>query len=289
MLNLATIVPSLQKQGVYGPVTATLDWCEINHYFSPYIAEMANAFSNLFSIGISLCGFRETRVLGRELPLRYGIGYLGIALVGIGSFFFHTTLLFEAQLADELPMIYVSSVNLFLLFDNQPGFGLSNARSQTLLVLVALFDVLFSWSYIVNRNPVYHQVVFALIVIATTARITYILKFTDAAERIPPNKKASIASFFATGASVFVLGFGVWNLDNIFCGQLTEWKLSLGWPLAFLLEGHSWWHVLTGLGAYYMFIGIQLVTLCTKDDPRNYGVQTKWGLPHVVLTRPKVQ
>ena len=140
---------------------------EINHYFSPYIAEMANSFSNLFSIGISLCGFYETRVRGRELPLRYGIGYLvcatvvhvpekylsecvlslqGIALVGLGSFFFHATLLFEAQLADELPMIYVSSVNLFHLFDNQPGFGLKSGRSEILLVLVALFDVLFSWS-----------------------------------------------------------------------------------------------------------------------------------------------
>ena len=66
--------------------------------------------------------------------------------MGLGSFFFHATLLFEAQLADELPMIYVSSVNLFLLFDNQPGFGLKNGRSEILLVLVALFDVLFSWS-----------------------------------------------------------------------------------------------------------------------------------------------
>ncbi len=54
---------------------------EINHYFSPYIAEMANSFSNLFSIGISLCGFYETRVRGRELPLRYGIGYLVCATV----------------------------------------------------------------------------------------------------------------------------------------------------------------------------------------------------------------
>ena len=29
MLNLATVAPWLQNQGVYGPVTATLDWCEV--------------------------------------------------------------------------------------------------------------------------------------------------------------------------------------------------------------------------------------------------------------------
>lgn len=33
-----------------------------------------------------------------------GIIYQGVGLVGIGSFAFHATLLYEAQLADELPM-----------------------------------------------------------------------------------------------------------------------------------------------------------------------------------------
>lgn len=69
-------------------------------------------------------------------------------------------------------------------------------------------------------------------------RITYILKFTEAAERISPKKKAVIANFFTSGAIMFTTGFGVWNLDNIFCGNLTTWKVSLGWPLAFLLEGN---------------------------------------------------
>ncbi|KJA28533.1 hypothetical protein HYPSUDRAFT_177683 [Hypholoma sublateritium FD-334 SS-4] len=311
MLNLTTVAPWLQKQGIYGPVTATLDWCEINHQFSPYIAEIANSFSNLFTIGISLCGLREANVPNKELPTRYGIGYLGVALVGLGSFFFHATLLFEAQLADELPMIYVGSMSLFLLFDNKPGFGINNSRSQLLLVLLALFDVLFTWSYMIYRNPVYHQLVFGILVITTVIRVMYILKYTDAAERIPPKKKADIANFFTTGAIMFAVGFGVWNLDNIFCGHLTNWKLSLGWPWAFLLEGHSWWHVLTGLGTYYMYIGIQcesiwlissfmqsyvlylrtseVITLCTKDDPKNYEVQTKWGMPHVKLIRSKVQ
>jgi dihydroceramidase len=139
----------------------------------------------------------------------------------------------------------------------------------------------------VNRNPVYHQAIFASLVIGTAMRITYILKYTDAAQRIPEEKKETIANFFITGAVQFAVGFGVWNLDNIFCTQLTEWKVALGWPLAFLLEGtyrrpsfqyfllsgtrielmlvlgHSWWHILTGLGSYYMFIGIQCMSRVT--------------------------
>lgn len=43
-------------------------------------------------------------------------------------------------------MIYVGSMSLFLLFDNKPGFGISNARTRLLLILLGLFDVLFTWS-----------------------------------------------------------------------------------------------------------------------------------------------
>ncbi|KAF5312908.1 hypothetical protein D9619_002616 [Psilocybe cf. subviscida] len=289
MLNLTTVAPLLQRTGVYGPVTATLDWCELNHQFSPYIAEMANTFSNLFTVLLALAGYREA--CREKLPTRYGTGYLGIALVGIGSFFFHATLLFEAQLADELPMIYVGSMSLFLLFDTKSGFSIDTSRSRALMVALALFDVLFTWSYMVSRNPIYHQLVFAGLVIGTAARVAYILNNAspsgpDASTQstpcvtsttlaspsstsqnanetrpvykpIPPKKKSTIAAFFSTGAGLFALGFLVWNLDNIFCGALTKWKVGLGWPMAFLLEGHSWWHVLTGLGTYYMFIGIQ--------------------------------
>lgn len=105
----------------------------------------------------------------------------------------------------------------------------------------------------VNRNPIYHQIVFASIVISTALRITYILQLTEAAQRIPAKKKAMIANFFSTGAGLFAFGFFVWNLDNVFCARLTQWKVALGWPTAFLLEGHSWWHVLTVSSFFLVF------------------------------------
>ena len=119
----------------------------------------------------------------------------------------------------------------------------------------------------VYRNPVYHQIVFASIIIATTLRVTYILRLSDASHRIPAKAKKTIVHFFSTGAAMFSLGFLIWNLDNNFCHTLTNWKVNIGWPAAFLLEGeffvstmsssgclqlilcweigHSWWHVLT--------------------------------------------
>lgn len=55
-------------------------WClisfpvlKINYQFTPYIAEMANTLSNLFTIGLSLRGYHQANL---QLPTRYGIGYL---------------------------------------------------------------------------------------------------------------------------------------------------------------------------------------------------------------------
>lgn len=68
-------------------------------------------------------------------------------LVGVGSFAFHATLLYSAQLADELPMIYSCSWSLFMLFDLSPGFSLkTSTHGRPVLALSMLFNVLFTWS-----------------------------------------------------------------------------------------------------------------------------------------------
>jgi len=201
--------------------------------------------------------------------------------VGIGSFLFHATLQYHAQLADELPMIYVGSMALWTLFDNKPGYGVASPRSIFLTAATVLFDILFSWTYIVYRHPIYHQVVFGATVVGTTARIWWILQKSEHAARIPARTKATIGTLFTIGAVLFATGFLLWNLDNGFCHSITRWKLSVGWPQAFALEGHSWWHILTGAGTYYMFAGIQYITLCTKDTSEKYGVYFAHGLPHL--------
>lgn len=89
----------------------------------------------------------------------------------------------------------------------------------------------------VYRNPLYHQIVFASIVVITALRITYILQLSDAAQRIPAKAKKTITHFFSTGAALFALGFLIWNVDNTFCHTLTTLKVNIGWPIAFLLEG----------------------------------------------------
>lgn len=44
-----------------------------NYQFSYYIAEMANTFSNLFTIGLSLYGAQKA--IRHSLPTRFTVGY----------------------------------------------------------------------------------------------------------------------------------------------------------------------------------------------------------------------
>lgn len=79
--------------------------------------------------------------------------------------------------------------------------------------------------------------VFATIVLTVTFRVTYLLKRSELAQHIPDHKKAIIGTLFSRGAAMFAVGFLIWNLDNIFCSTLTHWKVFVGWPRAFILEG----------------------------------------------------
>lgn len=43
------------------------------------------------------------------------------------------------------------------------------------------------------------------------------------------------------GLTTFLLGFGIWQLDNMFCSRLRSWRRDIGLPWGILLEGHGWW------------------------------------------------
>jgi dihydroceramidase len=68
-------------------------------------------------------------------------------------------------------------------------------------------------------------------------RVTFLLRWSDASGHVTTETRAVISRVFIRGVATFVFGFFVWNLDNIFCDTLTRWKVNIGWPIAFLLEG----------------------------------------------------
>lgn len=56
------------------------------------------------------------------------------------------------------------------------------------------------------------------------------------------------------------LGYFLWQLDGIFCSELTAIKRSIGMPWGFLLEMHAWWHLFTAIGAYVFMVMVDSLT-----------------------------
>ena len=88
----------------------------------------------------------------------------------------------------------------------------------------------------IYRNPIYHQVVFATLMVSAALRTMYLIH-SDIMKNVPPVVKKRIGKIYQTGFLIFLAGFAIWNVDNIYCNTLTEWKKAIGWPTAFLLEG----------------------------------------------------
>jgi dihydroceramidase len=89
----------------------------------------------------------------------------------------------------------------------------------------------------VYRNPVYHQIAFASIMLVSIYRTNYLIGLLQPSKGIDQCVKSTIVKLYWAGTATFLLGFLIWNLDNVFCQNLTTWKVAIGWPFAFLLEG----------------------------------------------------
>lgn len=257
--------PTPIATGYWGPVTSTLLWCEEKYRFSPYIAEPVNTITNLFFIALSLYGYTTTQ--REKLGLRYSICHLGVTLVGLGSAAFHATLKHSTQLLDELPMIYASAWLTWCVCETSPKGTKPRFRLLLPLGLVAMV----SWItivYVRNGNPVFHQVAYAFIQLLSTSRVVYLLTSTNSPynnSASTKQKKTQIQNLYLFGAAIFLLGFAIWNLDNIFCYHLRQSRNKIGYPWAILLEGHGWWHILTGWGAYCLITAGNMLAVGLKE------------------------
>lgn len=268
------------QEGYWGDHTASIDWCETNYASTRFIAEFINTLSNIPFIALGAYGAYKMRKCGA--PLRYAATMAGLAGIGLGSAGFHTTLKWEWQMMDELPMIYVIMHSTYLVFDTSPGFEMG--WSWLGLLAVFAFDAFITVSYFYFNNPVYHQLTFAAIQILSTVRVTNLIL------SLPPSSvhpaRGIVFRLFYTGLAIFAAGFAIWNVDNIFCNQLKAMKevlLAQGGIVAksaWALEGHAWWHLATGYGSYLVITGATYLCLIKKMGISEYIIEGTF-LPHI--------
>ncbi|KZT55676.1 alkaline phytoceramidase [Calocera cornea HHB12733] len=268
--------------GFWGAHTSSIDWCEDNYVNFPYIAETWNSFSNISYLFLGIHGALHT--VGLPHRERLVLLHLGVACIGIGSFIFHATLNWYAQvLLDELPMIYVSTLCLYVVL----MAGGDTAWKKWAPPALVLLDVLISVIYFWYPNPVFHQLAYAFIQLLTTMRSYALL------QRLPTAVRKHCTHLLLSGTFIFLLGFAIWNVDNQFCDALTRYRGHYGDVVGAFTQGHAWWHVFTGIGGSRTVVGTSYLALAI-EDAEAYEIAMSMGFfpyvrPKRQVPKPKVQ
>ncbi|EGG11053.1 uncharacterized protein MELLADRAFT_70933 [Melampsora larici-populina 98AG31] len=260
--------------GYWGPSSSSIDWCEENYAITSYVAEFANTLSNLVFLFIAAYGIQKSK--DEKLPFTFILCHLGVLLIGFGSFAFHATLRYDMQLLDELPMTYSTTLLAYLAFSRSSSQTSPTNRVYDLILnmLLILYAVLVTVIYLVWPNPTFHHTSFAVLILSTNAKVAYWIRTLPTNTAIERRHKQDIKRCEFTGFWVFLFSFGIWNIDNLFCDQLTRWKKGLGFPNSIILELHAWWHLGTGIGTYLMILGVQLLSLNDQFGLDTYHM--KW-------------
>jgi len=90
------------------------------------------------------------------------------------------------------------------------------------------------------------------------------------------------------GLSIFLGGFGIWNLDNQYCSTIRQWRHQIGLPWGLLLEGHGWWHLMTGIGSYFYLVWGIWLRHCLNGRQDEYMLYwpSYFAIPDVIPMEP---
>ncbi|KAG9239458.1 alkaline ceramidase [Amylocarpus encephaloides] len=303
-MGLSFPYPPAREDGFWAPVTSTINWCEEDYYATIYSAEIVNSLTNLLFVFLGIKGIRSC--LKYKHDSVFLVAFIGYLLVGSGSFAFHSTLIYPMQLVDELSMIYTACLMCYATF----SFSRSKTTRRILgtgLLSMAIFITLY---YHYLQDPTFHQNAFALIAAVVLFRSMYVMEVnirpslrakyaTVARKTVDPamSKSERLAIerrdrailnemwlMVVIGLSIFLGGFGMWALDNQYCSLVRVWRRKIGLPWGILLEGHGWWHLMTGIGAYFYLVwGIWLRhCLNERQDEYELGWPGYFSVPEVI-------
>jgi hypothetical protein len=199
------------------------------------VRQPANTLSSLAFVLLALLAFGMARrrhgggasllQVHPVLPRLYGAA---LALVGLGSAFYHASLTFAGQTADVLGMYLIAS--FMAAYAAARLFDLS-ARTTGAIYAVGNAGLLL----LLLEAPELRRYLFGVLVIAALAL------------ELRARRRAAVrpdGRWLGAGLAALAAGFGIWSLDiiGIACAPTS------------LLQGHAVWHVLTAASAGLLFL-----------------------------------
>jgi len=281
MLDAATSEP------FWGEHTATVDWCETNYAVCRFIAEFWNTTSNLALILPALFGIAV--FFKYPFEKRFLFAWLSLLTVGVGSWCFHMTLRYDMQLLDELPMIWGSCIFLYCTLEvKTPRF-----YNHLAILLLIVYSLVVTFIYIFLNIPVIQNIVYGFLAVLAALRMFYLAFSTGRTDErkiygmhISADQRRQMQRIVVFSGLIYLGGFVLWNIDNVFCAQLTAIKRWIGPALAPFFEFHALWHLFTGTGCYLQV----LMGLHYRALRKEYGSQITYLfhlIPYVKISPPK--
>ncbi|KAG2175303.1 hypothetical protein INT44_007791 [Umbelopsis vinacea] len=224
---------------------SSIDWCEANYAFSPYIAEFWNSIS---SIAMILLGeIRFYKIESKQFRFVFHL----ITAVGIGSFLFHATLNRYTQAMDEVPMVWAAIALFFIMLETRFGPMPKVAVGFTLYAIFATIMVVAPASQ--YQFYVFHGTFGSLEVISIIMIWTIY--------RAKKTKIPGLETLFKRGISIYALAVACWLVDLHFCSWLSSLPVN---P-----QLHAFWHIFASIGLLHLF-SIVYVDRLEKDGSSPY-------------------
>ena len=226
------------SQGFWGPPTSSVDWCEANYRYSPYVCEL---FNTLSSLALALAGLFGAWLHRTVLERRFVVAFLALSLVGIGSVAFHATLRFELQMLDELPMLWLALVMIYTLLENRP----TRRFGRWFPALLVFHGILVSLLVLFTRG----RLEFWIFQISFGTTEFYGLYRVWRIHR--RSRNPSVHRLFRWGMGFYLVAVALWNVDKYLCSFVSVTLPSWG---LFNPQLHAVWHVLVSLGFYSLVL-----------------------------------
>ncbi|CAL3969843.1 hypothetical protein PZA11_007589 [Diplocarpon coronariae] len=249
----------------WGNPSSTLNFCEEDYQFTPYVAELFNTLTNVTYIGLGIKGLINSRKLdglgiGPKLP------YIALINLGIASSLFHSSLKHGTQMCDEFSMLIATFIVCYrLLTFSQSRFS----PQQLMWGLIGLMGVVII-SQIITGESTVQQIVFTSMAYwlwHTCFRIISQLDPEDAMRR-------KMKWMAISGIAFFMTGHACWITDFNACDYLRQTRENVGMPWAATLELHGFWHIFTGIGVYIFMVLVECLQFAPlpRQENASHGV-----------------
>ncbi|XP_064639197.1 alkaline ceramidase 3-like [Lineus longissimus] len=226
--------PTTAETGFWGEVTSTIDWCENNYEVHHYIAEFWNTVSNCLLIIPAITGLVLS--IKDKAETRFILCYIGLLVVGLGSWCFHMTLRYEMQLLDELPMLWGGSCLIYSIIEVGAK---PNVHNKTVIAVLTSYCSIVTLIYLISPQSLLFQLAFGLLVtINMLAPLPLFRKYQY-------SKGLAVASYVA-----YFSAFLVWIIDTNFCPHVRLFRENMFSPIRPFTQLHAWWHAGAGMGTY---------------------------------------